>query len=1075
MFQLQCAFGGTAPIVIIPNLAQPKVSAPVHIAPKPVQVTNNTNLAYNICANTQPLIAPATSHLSKCITKTSSNAPPTSRTVVDLTKTGYESKESVVIIDRNNKPLTTSGSKILIRIDKPASTLSVATATASSFTAIAPQSSTAISTINQPIPSSNIHFNVSNMDNNIPDSAQSLNFNSDESFNCSQKSDGGLLSGDLLSSRILHSGGSFLSELSLSSAEIDSNRASPTKGVPCPQASPEECAHVIAQVKRLDDEDKKIVSMMEELEECKEHQNVSTSSSSSSSTKTNNSKSMKRTVVAPVEEVVLPCTTVANSNTDNWSIVKNMLVKSIREKQMKKAQEDEQNTTTTTVTASATLYPYNNNLIFSTTNSVISTTGDTTSRLIRTSPVHYVTSSHLHPSKSIAYPPMMTTQQQGGYANPISVDVTEAYTEHTIVRYSPNSSQCGNKPHQKTGQHSVTITDSRGNVSPNRSRLDSQNDSINTSPNRSQQKQSLRRNASQISPNKSSVYENDHDFVEGRNNDLPYNLMQQGIATKYMTTTTSSSTDQDRMNRSSVSPTNQRSINISQTNQAQCHEFNVSPNSSAKFSHQKDPPIASSQVSSERVPNAYVVQSPSGVASGNNNTATNIQTNVPVNMPLGLATNLSSQQQNFQTNMANRQPANLQTNIRESDIQQTNMKQHSNLQPNVTKESRLRSKSPPKLKITNSPTREPYTRNINSESNLNTKMQSNSQTNFQSILQPDSKPNTTDTNSLLQPTTNQANVPLNTPNINMSNFDLSSNTIATPLLSANLGSAFSLNTPGINISNFVLSANDLITTTCSATDTNAALLYTSIASDMPLNTPNINISNFDLSSNTTVTSSAIDSATVTTTTIKSESERYGVSTTSTSYDTSETSNTLTSKISSSSAFNTRYTQSTQSTSTTNRNAFESSQFPLFADYVVKKLNTGSAYQQQAYGKTIPIIKIDDETVLTLRERTGNENLSIRIKNSNFEQKECLEVKMDESADENDFKEDEKKQEEGYAMLSDFTFSGGLTPLLKCSISDVEDAFLTTFVNTPKTPKSGAAGYGLGMDFEDLFSGTTIDL
>ena len=54
-------------------------------------------------------------------------------------------------------------------------------------------------------------------------------------------------------------------------------------------------------------------------------------------------------------------------------------------------------------------------------------------------------------------------------------------------------------------------------------------------------------------------------------------------------------------------------------------------------------------------------------------------------------------------------------------------------------------------------------------------------------------------------------------------------------------------------------------------------------------------------------------------------------------------------------------------------------------------------------------------------------------------------------------------------------TGNLTPLLRCSISDVDDAFLTTFVNTPKTPKSGAAGYGLGMDFEDLVAGSSIDL
>ena len=39
----------------------------------------------------------------------------------------------------------------------------------------------------------------------------------------------------------------------------------------------------------------------------------------------------------------------------------------------------------------------------------------------------------------------------------------------------------------------------------------------------------------------------------------------------------------------------------------------------------------------------------------------------------------------------------------------------------------------------------------------------------------------------------------------------------------------------------------------------------------------------------------------------------------------------------------------------------------------------------------------------------------------------------------------------------------------------KDVFLTTFVDTPKTPKSGAAAYGLGMNFEDLFAGSSFDL
>ena len=39
----------------------------------------------------------------------------------------------------------------------------------------------------------------------------------------------------------------------------------------------------------------------------------------------------------------------------------------------------------------------------------------------------------------------------------------------------------------------------------------------------------------------------------------------------------------------------------------------------------------------------------------------------------------------------------------------------------------------------------------------------------------------------------------------------------------------------------------------------------------------------------------------------------------------------------------------------------------------------------------------------------------------------------------------------------------------------KDIFLTTFVDTPKTPKSGAGAYGLGMNFEDLFAGSSFDL
>ena len=117
------------------------------------------------------------------------------------------------------------------------------------------------------------------------------------------------------------------------------------------------------------------------------------------------------------------------------------------------------------------------------------------------------------------------------------------------------------------------------------------------------------------------------------------------------------------------------------------------------------------------------------------------------------------------------------------------------------------------------------------------------------------------------------------------------------------------------------------------------------------------------------------------------------------------------------------------------------------------------------------IKVDADVLATSSSFTQEIDPSITIKIANkrqFMKPETISF-PDPSARYNNLKE--KGNEE--SLLSDL--SGSLTPFLKCSMSDMDDTFLTTFVNTPKTPKSGAAGYGLGMDIEDLFAGSSLDL
>ena len=60
-------------------------------------------------------------------------------------------------------------------------------------------------------------------------------------------------------------------------------------------------------------------------------------------------------------------------------------------------------------------------------------------------------------------------------------------------------------------------------------------------------------------------------------------------------------------------------------------------------------------------------------------------------------------------------------------------------------------------------------------------------------------------------------------------------------------------------------------------------------------------------------------------------------------------------------------------------------------------------------------------------------------------------------------------------ITESTMAEQLPQSLKCDTNFSGVELFTTFVTTPKAPRSGAAGYGLGMDFEDLFSGGTTDM
>jgi len=122
-----------------------------------------------------------------------------------------------------------------------------------------------------------------------------------------------------------YSAGSNISDLSFNSIDLSSAKIS----------SAEE-NEVMAQVKRLDEEDKKIVNIIEEMVET----DTTNPPTSCKSNETRSSDDVK-----PTDIMVTPCTTVSDLNTETWSILKDMIVRNTREKEQRK--EDERRVTMT--------------------------------------------------------------------------------------------------------------------------------------------------------------------------------------------------------------------------------------------------------------------------------------------------------------------------------------------------------------------------------------------------------------------------------------------------------------------------------------------------------------------------------------------------------------------------------------------------------------------------------------------------------------------------------------------------------------------------------------------------------
>ena len=152
---------------------------------------------------------------------------------------------------------------------------------------------------------------------------------------------GAPLSCDLLSARLLcSSAGSYLSELTLSSAELPSGPSSPQPHEEQPPHATD-CADCAISEVKLNPEDQQIVNMIELIEETKEQQTIALNKSSTETTtllscsSAEKSGSSGSTVVGPLLSSDLePVTTLASTHADNWSIVKNMLLNSIRDKQV---------------------------------------------------------------------------------------------------------------------------------------------------------------------------------------------------------------------------------------------------------------------------------------------------------------------------------------------------------------------------------------------------------------------------------------------------------------------------------------------------------------------------------------------------------------------------------------------------------------------------------------------------------------------------------------------------------------------------------------------------------------------
>ena len=292
MYQLQGAFSGTTPIVLIPSLINSqKVNAPIPIAPKPAHLGG---------VNSQPCVT----NLSKL------GSTPTTTDAASQSKNA--SGELLNISD---------GSILKKNMLNPIVPNDVNTKQAKDQTTANCQGEYTKLLETNVSASSSLTFLSSNSDSNL-------------------KIVSGSSSDGKLSSTALCSAGSNLSDLTINSSELQSSQT----------MSSEEIG-VIASIKELNEEEKRIVNIIKELEESTENMKNKKESKQAESTY---SSSLSRQ----------PQITLPSMHTDNWSIVKSMLVNTIKAKQLKVSQQEliDQKTTVETNTTTSCTGPIVNTL-----------------------------------------------------------------------------------------------------------------------------------------------------------------------------------------------------------------------------------------------------------------------------------------------------------------------------------------------------------------------------------------------------------------------------------------------------------------------------------------------------------------------------------------------------------------------------------------------------------------------------------------------------------------------------------------------------------------------------------------